>query len=811
MKKGLFFFVFCLLCEEVFAGVFSVIPTDKSQEYLGIIFGGSVGAINLSGDNNPTLSLMFERFNFIIVTIGAVVLSYIGLMTTINTAREGEAMGKKMSIWVPLRAFSGMLLMVPGPGSGYSVVQMTVMWIVLNGIGAANSVWEVVLEQLAQGVPSAGDMGIPLKPNNLEGLTLSVLQARTCMEVINTRMPSLLENAGPLMGQQISIYTSRKARPAASPQPLTEISVTATTYVGVEGGTAPYNSLCGSFFLKSTILSADKLNAFNYETAAQRLEIKIRALESMFEAVAPIAEISAATPNLINDNLADPGYISKAGQAYITNVSEMATGINAPLTNNAESWEKPPHLIGPLSTNYAKLKSYGWIHAGSYYFTMVKAATTQLDDEVKPLIFIPPNPSGVPTQTILDNGKPTTSDWQTVNAQGKSPLLQILSHESTGNGPPQTVIMNTALSNSFNYAVKDSGQKPASQGLVVKPSQTGNNFLDKIVNGLRDGMQTPILEYVQKIAEGSSEEGETKDPLISISQFGGILMLAGEISVFISIISGFVISLVTSAASCVSPVAWGVNFLLTSVLPMLYALAIAMWTLGATLGIYLPLVPYLIFTMTAFGWMIQVIEAVVAAPIIALGLVQPGGEELGKIGASLPILANIFLRPTLMIFGFVLGASLLRAGIALVNFGFIPAISEGATVSIFSIIPVLGLYIAMISSVVNKSFSLIYVLPNQIMRWMGGSAEGGDPSDMVKEAKGGFDGGAGQAQQGMQAGSSKANEKAASSIETLRKEAPAKEKAADEAHQAKKQEAAEAKQAKEPIIGPTRPRRGANN
>ena len=53
-------------------------------------------------------------------------------------------------------------------------------------------------------------------------------------------------------------------------------------------------------------------------------------------------------------------------------------------------------------------------------------------------------------------------------------------------------------------------------------------------------------------------------------------------------------------------------------------------------------------------------------------------------------------------------------------------------------------------ALVNKSFSLIYMLPNQIMRWMGAPTENFDPSDMTREAKAGFDAGASKVQSGSQ-------------------------------------------------------------
>ena len=773
MKKGLVFFFFCLICEEVFASVFSVIPTDKSQEYLGMVFGGSVGAISLGGDNNPTLSLMFERFNFIIVTIGAVVLSYIGVMTTINTAREGEAMGKKMSLWVPLRAFSGMLLMVPGPTSGYSVVQMTVMWIVLNGIGAANSVWNVVLEQLAQGVPTVGGLKIQMQPSYLNAVTHGILQSSACMYAINDHMPELKTNAGPLQNKSISIYTVTGSPTTPTTPPPTQLTQTATVYVGIQGAAEPLKSLCGAFTVTSTILKGDPINTFNYPTVQQRLRIKVTALQNMFSAVDAAAQL-LANPDPNSYAPPDPGYVFAAGEAYISQITQLATGVNAAPDSSAQDWEER-NSVSPIAGNYAKLKSYGWIHAGSYYFTMVRASGARMDDETVPgkakrpeltagLPASGPPASGVPEYipNLTGTNAPPTGYWPTVNAVGNSALSQYL---STNGAKPQTVIMNTALTNSYNYwNVDQNTPKPASQGLAMPAASTGSDILDTIVNGIKDSIQTPILEYVQSITDGKTATGGTADPLISIGQFGGILMITGEIAVFISLITSFIISIAASPASCVSPLAWAVNLLFVSILPMIYSLAIVLWTMGATLGIYIPLVPYLVFTMTAFGWIIQVIEAVVAAPIIALGLIHPGGEELGKLGSALPILANIFLRPTLMIFGFVLGSSLLRAGIALVNFGFIPAINEGAAVSIFSILVILGLYVGIMTSIVNKSFSLIYLLPNQIMRWMGGSAESGDPSDMVKEAKGSFDSGAGQGQKGLEAGHAKASEKTGASL-----------------------------------------------
>lgn len=767
IKKGLWFLVFCLICEQALATVFTVIPTDRSKYYLGMVFGGSVGAISLSGDNNTTLSLMFERFNFIIVSIGAIVLSYLGIISTVNTAREGEALGKKLSVWVPLRALGGMLLMVPGPTSGYSLVQMTVLWIVLNGVGAANSVWNVVLGQLAQNVSAVGGLNIQLKPANLNSITQYALNASACMYSINTYMPELanvtnspFQNFGP-----VRIYTTLQdpspSPSAAANNPPGQISQSAIVSVGLQGASPPFDTLCGYFTVKAVISQSDSLNNFNYATLTQRLSIKIAAMQAIFNTLDPAAQLIASpltSPQQYQEP--DPGYVYAAGQAYIGQIAQLATGVKAAPSANALTWEVNSAPVNPLTGNYQTLQSYGWIHAGSYYYTMVKASGASLDSETVPSTAIYPSPTIVPVQitgSLTGSASAIKNGWLTNSPANNTALTSLLT------GTNQLTYLNTALQHANTYYIKDqNAPSPPTQGIATSSPSTGNEFMDAIVGGIASAIQDPILNYIQGISSGSSTisgGSGSGDPLLSIGQFGTTLMLAGELAVFAALVTSIGLSLALSAGSCLSPFAWGINLILVQLVPLVYGAAVMLWTAGATLGVYIPLIPYLIFTTSAFGWIIAVVEAIVGAPIIALGLTHPSGEELGKLGSSLNILANLFLRPTLMIFGFVLGASLLRAGIALINFGFIPALTEATVPSIFSIIAVLTMYVFIIMSLVNKSFSLIYMLPNQIMRWMGGNAETFEPGDMMKEAKAGFDTGAKYGQEGLQEGHKRATDK----------------------------------------------------
>ncbi len=756
MKKGLLFLAFCLICPEVLATVFSVSPTDKSQQYLGMIFGSSVGAINLVGESyNATLSLMFERFNFIIVTVGALTLSYLGIVSTINTAREGEAMGKKISMWVPMRAFTGMLLMVPGPTSGYSVVQMTVLWVILNGIGAANSIWNVVLAQLSQGVSVTAGITLPDLTSN--DIVKYGLFANTCMYAVNSiandtsNPPNLATVPGPY--QQfgpVKIYT--KTNPAIitpSPGPGIPESISQNAYlmVGLEGAPAPYNTLCGQFTISTSYNSNDAYNVFDIATATQLTTAKLAATQAIFTATDAAAQLMASKYPYTDANnyvKPEPGYIYAAIKAYIGQMSQIA--------------QPTKKVANSINSTYANLSQVGWIHAGSYYFEMVKGSTITPNPQATTL----PSTNAIPSNMDTVIPANAQANWTTTGGQTTAALV-ILSDA-------QIKQLNTGLQNANDYYTNDPVGAPASVGLAVSNASTGNKFLDAIVGSVRDGLQNKVIGGLQDLTSGSN-------PLIKVGTFGTALMVGAEIATFASILVGFFLSLAGSAASCMNPLPYAIIVLVLQIFPVILGVFTMMWSMGATLGIYVPLIPYMIFTTSAFGWIIAVIEAVVAAPLIALGLTHPSGEELGKATSALVILANLFLRPTLMIFGFVMAGSLLNAGIAFINYGFLPALNSATTPSMFSILAVLGMYVSLIIAIVNKSFSLVYMLPNQIMRWMGGPTENFDPSDMTKQAKEGFDSGASKGQAIGDAANKSASDKGSQAAE---KNANAKKVAGDD-------------------------------
>ncbi len=86
------------------------------------------------------------------------------------------------------------------------------------------------------------------------------------------------------------------------------------------------------------------------------------------------------------------------------------------------------------------------------------------------------------------------------------------------------------------------------------------------------------------------------------------------------------------------------------------------WVLGALLAIYIPLVPYLIFTVGVVGWLLLVVEAVVAAPIMAVSFMLPANDEMGKDGARFGGVVKYNFAPDIDVVWFCFSNSAVSGG-----------------------------------------------------------------------------------------------------------------------------------------------------
>ncbi|MBR7905814.1 DotA/TraY family protein [Burkholderia cenocepacia] len=120
------------------ANLFDPTSGDVSIKVLGAIFGG---LLDSGGTADPLLNGI-KAFNAGVLLIGGILAAYTIFSATVNTAHEGEVMGKSYSsAWLPIRYAIGTSIVLPIIGGGYCVMQAIVMWLVVQGIGLADNVW----------------------------------------------------------------------------------------------------------------------------------------------------------------------------------------------------------------------------------------------------------------------------------------------------------------------------------------------------------------------------------------------------------------------------------------------------------------------------------------------------------------------------------------------------------------------------------------------------------------------------------------------------------------------------------------------
>ncbi|MFT3849905.1 MAG: DotA/TraY family protein [Propionivibrio sp.] len=164
---------------------------DSSVDMLAQVFGPIVDglkvasgqnaqAIGSDGNGQTIIGAMMGVFNNAVLFLAMLFVLYTTVRGTVDSAHSGELLGKKMSeIWVPLRTLSGTALILP-LASGFSLLQMAVLWLALQGVGVASSMWDVAMNHLA----ANGTLGYVSMPD-ARPLAANILRSEICMAAMN--------------------------------------------------------------------------------------------------------------------------------------------------------------------------------------------------------------------------------------------------------------------------------------------------------------------------------------------------------------------------------------------------------------------------------------------------------------------------------------------------------------------------------------------------------------------------------------------------------------------------------------------------
>ncbi|WP_186201733.1 DotA/TraY family protein [Burkholderia gladioli] len=156
------------------------------------------------------------------------------------------------------------------------------------------------------------------------------------------------------------------------------------------------------------------------------------------------------------------------------------------------------------------------------------------------------------------------------------------------------------------------------------------------------------------------------------------------------------------------------------------------------LAVYLPMIPTLMWYTAVFSWVVTLAEAVIAAPIWMCMHLHPAGEETGKAASGYSLILSLTVRPALMVLGLCMAIEILplAGGFVMGTFAiaFHMSVTSGHFDGLFITLAGCVMFVTTMVLIIRKTFSLIHVIPDQILTWIGNGA--GQLGSAIKEMDG---------------------------------------------------------------------------
>lgn len=868
-------------------------PQDYSMGYLSKMFGG-VGNI-LTGSSDTVLNLLFKYFNVTLLTIGGCFIGYTTVRSILDTAHDGEAMGKKTGYATLIRIALAVGMLFPSANTGYTPLQISILWIVKQGVGVADRLWGYTLQYLYQGgvlFQVNNNNGSDIKP--IEGVymtggiydanaqwpsadsssldqyvgSIGILRSLYCMKVLN----DMLQDAKGALQSQMQIpaysgnYPNNLSKAMDNFTTLNYSIDEKTGIVTIPGNLkdAPLNQLngmCGTFLTK---WPSDATDSKRQAVDAQYQAAKITGVAAMLSTMAPLPDAIMALDLHWNcdamassERLAQNASIS-AAQIYQDAISSSRRALSTYLspTQNASPILPDQMIQQAVDT--------GWVTAGGYYYDLIKYKKSVLPDSTYDKIWsdnkvVPGtvNVSLVPAPR-LDSSYSTNKSFQdlenlitnssklgiTCPTKGECSdyinqdlyhfLFWTLSIQNGYNDPTcgtfptlavtlkdyyaqiynQTGIGDTQFTDSklvtFLNTYGSGGGKVMTMPAIGPgglqnyiAGQGAANVLDPVNAAISNVLYSwkTIMMQSQAPISGTSNFVDANSPIEKLFWLGNS-MIDNALACWSQILNNvmtvtqtwyltqFGISAATGVAGAASSwigsvgvtiVAAGllvgqvfelvVKFYILGIIiasPLALAVLSIFFAMGATLCVYIPLIPYVLYTLGVISWLVFVIEAMAAAPVVAVGMMDPrskNDEMLGQAEPAQNLLLAVFMRPSLIFIGLITGTILSYIGLSLLNNTFsvfidslwlnntmIPASGTLTSAALLKFVAVLFVYTLILSTVISKCYECIYSISDQIMMWIGAQnrPSGIDAQHALGDIKGGISDTTGKLSEGAQ-------------------------------------------------------------
>lgn len=663
---------------------------DPSVTNMLVKIFGDIAA-NPFGGSSGGLGAGFAMLNACALAIGVSWFTYTVAAGVVQTAHDGEFLGKRYSsVWLPIRFTVGIGALVP-IFAGYSLAQAFMLWAATSGVGIANLVNEAVLSELEKGKPV-----MTTQRTSAREAAYGLFTSYVCMHAAN-----------------LSLSEARKSVEPPPPGDLVSAFVTSATEkkVGLSkfGGSGQE---CGSISFAPGAGNSATAASGNGVAAAQIqkiVSVQNTAFSMLDSGISELAE--QWTKDFVNEEI--HGEAGVTVDVPLRSIESLARRFEVAVQKAAMGAEAVVDKAAKQSVQ--EIKQKGWSYLGTYYQSIAIVSEQVAAASAFNVAWVAPKEDVANPEIGL---LPATRYVGPALGKVDRRLSSTLAHDA-----------NTVTSASGATA---GGQQVSCDGVREWASNPGMC--------LARGMLGWMVG-VNRLA--NSEE---VNPVFVAKGIGDGMTIAGGTVVTIAGVSWASSRVGSAVANFNLDGAFGTFAVL---------IATSMIAFGLLLSVYIPMLPYVIWFGALMAWVAVVAEAVIAAPLWAMMHLDGEGDGMGnRTGHGYLFLVNVLFRPVLMVLGFFIAGSVVLVMGKYLNSTFLTAAfnmhldgGENSSASISFLFGAMGLifvYVSLMLTLIHGAFNLIHVVPDQVLGWLGGSLGTQVGRDSDDRAKGVFIGGAGQ-------------------------------------------------------------------
>lgn len=595
-----------------------------------------------------------------VLAFGGVLAGYTLLVGTMSTAHDGEMLGKRWSTMWLPIRTTLGVAMILPIKNGFCAIQIIVVWLATQGIGLADQTWTAFVNEPLLGTSNYA--GPVLTPGLQKAFSESVAMTNCLLSVREHEQKLKSE------GKSGELFSGGEADFTIVPPSQTG----GTQFQYGSATNSNFTSYCGAVVIEQkkdsrkgyipTVTDVPKAATILVDGDAVR-EILYTAQQAAF------VKLITAANNTGANIFKDPNYSDDKVKADMNKaVSEFVTSIE---TTAMSSYKNMVNI----DVKNAMIED-GFSSAGSWFMKIIKA-----QDLVNYEI------NNVPKAKALNLG---SGYYEVLNPNYK---------DIGYNAYTATINRMNNVTSSVKVGVNNKNITTATKDDFLM------QVLDSLVN--QDNVFNP----------GTDLNNPTEHPIVLAMTIGNKIIRALVVALgtlagaamgggLIPFVGNGIAAMASLLGSFVSSIA------LTILIPALY------------LSVYVPLMPFIIWTGTMIGWLILVVEALFASPLWAMAHLAPDGDGVvGQQGQGYMMILSLVLRPVLMVIGFVVSISLMVPAGQFINYFFSFAISGTGSDSITQGFVSIGscfIYCIIIHNLMNKMLGLIHELPDSILEWIGG-------------------------------------------------------------------------------------------